>query len=204
MPNMNEKREKILSVAVEEFAENGYRNASTNRIAARAGVSKGIIFHYFTNKSNLYLVALDSCLEKMKKLFEEHFKSCQEKDVFEKLRLWAYKKVQISMEYPVLSKFLLSVIDLPEDLRDEVMRKIQSLQQDVVANVFRDFEGLKLRKGLSHQDAMKFVLASLNGLGNMYIKMYENDPQRLFKDKERILTEAEKYLQMIKFGILDR
>lgn len=204
MPNTNEKQEKILSAAVEEFAENGYHNASTNRIAARAGVSKGIIFHYFTNKKNLYLVALDTCLEKMKKMFEEHFRSCHGKDIFEKLRLWAYKKMQISVEYPVLSKFLVSVIELPEDLRDGVMAKIQTLQQNIIENVFRDFEELKLRKGLSHQDAMKFVLASLNGLGSMYIKMYESNPRQLLEDREKILTEAEKYLQMIKFGILNR
>ncbi|EUJ31031.1 TetR family transcriptional regulator [Listeria cornellensis FSL F6-0969] len=47
---MEDKRDKILKVAVEEFADHGYKAASTNRISEIAGVSKGLIFHYFGSK----------------------------------------------------------------------------------------------------------------------------------------------------------
>ena len=45
-----EKRKKILEICLDEFSENSYENSSTNTIVKRAGISKGILFHYFKNK----------------------------------------------------------------------------------------------------------------------------------------------------------
>jgi len=51
----DEKRERILSAAVGEFAENGLANANVNRIADRAGVSVGSLYQYFRTKEDLFL-----------------------------------------------------------------------------------------------------------------------------------------------------
>lgn len=55
-----EKREQIVSAAVEEFAANGLENASTNRIIAKSGISKGSFYQYFEDKHDVfdYLVTL--------------------------------------------------------------------------------------------------------------------------------------------------
>ena len=42
-----EKQEKILEVAIREFADKGFEKSSTNEIVKGAGISKGILFHYF-------------------------------------------------------------------------------------------------------------------------------------------------------------
>ncbi|EMV4835388.1 helix-turn-helix transcriptional regulator, partial [Listeria monocytogenes] len=52
---MDEKRLKILEAAMGEFTEKGYQAASTNKICEKAGVSKGLIFHYFGSKEKLYI-----------------------------------------------------------------------------------------------------------------------------------------------------
>lgn len=49
-----ERREAIVKVAIDEFAENDYRNASISRIVARAGIAKGSFYQYFENKQDLY------------------------------------------------------------------------------------------------------------------------------------------------------
>ena len=54
-----EKRERIINAAINEFTKKGYRNASTNEIVKEAGISKGLIFHYFKNKKQLYLFLYD-------------------------------------------------------------------------------------------------------------------------------------------------
>lgn len=50
-------RTKILDAAEELFAAGGYEATSTARVARRAGVPKGLVFHYFPQKIDL-LVAL--------------------------------------------------------------------------------------------------------------------------------------------------
>lgn len=50
----NEKREQIVNAAVEEFAENGLENASTNRIIANSNISKGSFYQYFEDKQDVF------------------------------------------------------------------------------------------------------------------------------------------------------
>jgi AcrR family transcriptional regulator len=44
------RREEIATAAIKVFAENGYREASIARIAARMGAGHGTIYRYFENK----------------------------------------------------------------------------------------------------------------------------------------------------------
>jgi AcrR family transcriptional regulator len=49
----DERREQIIGGCVEVLAGEGYRNASLARIAQAAGVSKGLISHYFGDRETL-------------------------------------------------------------------------------------------------------------------------------------------------------
>ena len=48
-------KEHIIEVALHLFAEQGYTATSTRQIARSAGVSEGLIFHYFPTKMDLLL-----------------------------------------------------------------------------------------------------------------------------------------------------
>lgn len=48
-----DKRETILHAALELIAEHGFHGAPMSAVAQRAGVSAGIIYHYFASKDEL-------------------------------------------------------------------------------------------------------------------------------------------------------
>lgn len=48
------RREAILAAALDEFAERGFAAARLDDVAARAGVAKGTIYLYFSDKENLF------------------------------------------------------------------------------------------------------------------------------------------------------
>jgi len=52
-------RAQILEAAIGEFAAKGLGGARVNEIAARAGANKRMLYHYFGNKEELYLAALE-------------------------------------------------------------------------------------------------------------------------------------------------
>ena len=54
-------RQKILEAATEEFARYGLGGARVDRIAARAGANKRMLYYYFGDKDNLFLAALERC-----------------------------------------------------------------------------------------------------------------------------------------------
>ncbi len=60
--NGSSRRERILSAATEEFAQQGFAGARMERIAASAGVNKQLVFHYFESKRGLHRAALNSVL----------------------------------------------------------------------------------------------------------------------------------------------
>jgi len=47
------QRQFILETAAQAFAELGFPSASVNDIARRCGVSKGLLYHYYTSKEQL-------------------------------------------------------------------------------------------------------------------------------------------------------
>lgn len=51
----DERREQILTCAIELFGERPYGSVSATELAARAGVARGLINHYFGTKRGLYL-----------------------------------------------------------------------------------------------------------------------------------------------------
>lgn len=50
-----EKREKIFNATLKLIAENGFHGTAMSRVAKEAGVSAGIIYHYFENKDELII-----------------------------------------------------------------------------------------------------------------------------------------------------
>jgi AcrR family transcriptional regulator len=55
-----ERRVKILAAAVRAFAAEGYDETAMDRIAARAGVSKPVLYDHFPSKQALFLAVLES------------------------------------------------------------------------------------------------------------------------------------------------
>jgi len=53
-------RESILNSAVDEFARYGLGGARVDRIAARAGANKRMLYYYFGSKESLFLAALEA------------------------------------------------------------------------------------------------------------------------------------------------
>ena len=56
-----ERKNEILDVAEELFAEKGYDNASTNDIIAKIGIARGTLYHHFGSKEEI----LDALVDRM-------------------------------------------------------------------------------------------------------------------------------------------
>lgn len=54
-----QSRERIVEAAVEEFADRGFEAAGTRAIAARAGVTQGLVTYHFATKDELWRAAAD-------------------------------------------------------------------------------------------------------------------------------------------------
>ena len=54
-----EKQDRMINSALKVFSQYGYKHASTDEIVKGAGISKGLLFHYFESKIGLYAFLYD-------------------------------------------------------------------------------------------------------------------------------------------------
>ncbi len=58
-------REAILAASLELFATRGYSATTTEQIARKAGISKGLIFNHFATKQDILLAIFDEQFERI-------------------------------------------------------------------------------------------------------------------------------------------
>lgn len=76
-------RQRIFDIAIQEFADKGFSGVRVETIAAEAGVNIRMIYHYFENKQNLYIEVLEFVLgqlraEELKLKLDIHQTDCIE------------------------------------------------------------------------------------------------------------------------------
>lgn len=101
-----EKQQAILNGGYRVFSQNSYRKSPVSEIAAEAGISKSLLFHYFRNKKELYLYLWEHCAEVTLQALKQY--GCYEQsDLFEIMYSGLKAKVQIMRQYPCLGAFVL-------------------------------------------------------------------------------------------------
>ena len=60
-----DRREQLLGIAAQVFAQKGFHNASMNDVADAAGVTKPVLYQHFASKRELYTATLEMVGEQM-------------------------------------------------------------------------------------------------------------------------------------------
>ncbi|MGG5255279.1 TetR/AcrR family transcriptional regulator [Neobacillus sp. SM06] len=100
-----EKQIRILNAASKEFAQKGFVNASTNVMVKEAGIAKGLLFHYFQNKKQLFLFMFDYFIEVITNEFYQKI-DLSEPDFFERTKQASLIKMELLQKFPDVFKFL--------------------------------------------------------------------------------------------------
>ncbi|MEM9071687.1 MAG: TetR/AcrR family transcriptional regulator [Myxococcota bacterium] len=63
--SVEERRAQLLELALELFSNRPYDEISIDEIAQAAGISKGLLYHYFQGKRGFYLAAVDRAAQQL-------------------------------------------------------------------------------------------------------------------------------------------
>ncbi|TGA96653.1 TetR/AcrR family transcriptional regulator [Sporolactobacillus shoreae] len=122
------KESAILTAAIHEFAEKGFEQASTNQIAKDAGVSKGLVFHYYESKEKLFeesvIYAINFSMEELN-YNDWNFKG----NVIEKFKKYCEQEIQFCKNYPDLYQLVLAAFTRPpKELTDKIVHLFQKME----------------------------------------------------------------------------
>ena len=137
----NQKKQRIINAALAEFAQKKYDYASTNSIVKKAQIGKGMLFHYFGNKKNLYIYLY----KYVRKVMDNEICSqidISKGDLLSILRQIGVRKLEVLRRHPDMTDF------------------IAQAKNEKLPEVYEELE--KIEKERSYQLRENFLFGSLD------------------------------------------
>ena len=158
-------RRRIMDRALAEFSARGYRAASINNVFdPDQGVSKGIIYHYFASKDELFLACVEECFQSLKAYIQDHFRpDGGAVGTGECLTDYFGVRMQFFRENPLYQRiFMESVFIPPEHLQAEIMERRRPMEQLNLEILEALFSRMPLRGHLDRENTARLLIQFLN------------------------------------------
>lgn len=190
-------KEKILQSALEEFSVNSYEKASMNRICSNGHISKGIIYHYFKDKDDLYLECVENCYQKMMDYYNLHgLNDMKQLNDYMILRMHFFE------ENPLYQNLFFQILlNSPDHLLEKI--QVMKNQLDKMNLVFyKNFlSQFQLRKQVSLDTAIEFIDLVQNAYNQFFKQALSSgeDFHVVVEKHEKMIPE---WIDMMLYGII--
>jgi AcrR family transcriptional regulator len=188
--------ESCLSV----FARYGYANASTEKLAEAAGISKALIFHHFGSKKKLYFDLLEHCATKIatELRFNEVF---EQQSFFEAIHQLARMELDYCRKHPDEYRLLHDAFSAaPDELKGEVEAMFGQALAARNEKLERLFESVPLRQGVDRKEAFELVMVTAKHFEHKFVTEFQ-DIRIDDEYADNLLDELERFHSMICHGI---
>lgn len=183
------KQDRMINGAVEIFAKNGFRHASTDDMVKATGVSKGLWFHYFGSKLGLYTFVYEYSVKYMilelSAVVDE-----AETDFFELIKQIEYAKFKVSKSYPYMSLFLDNATrENDEDVIEKILES-RNLLADKVSGIIKKAVIKKVEDKSKCDKIKKMTTYAISGI--------VKEKMHLEAEPENVYREVKLYIELIK------
>ena len=139
-----DKQDRIINAGLKVFAKHGFRHATTDDIVKEAGISKGLLFHYFTNKVGVYIFLMDYSVRFLLLELSRTVKT-DTKNFFELMKQMEDGKLAVLKNYPYMQAFLdkafeevcLEALEECEEQKEVYRNKIEEYYKQVAEQKFK-------------------------------------------------------------------
>jgi len=159
-----EKRERVINAAMKEFLV-GYKKASTDNIVREAGISKGLLFHYFGTKERLYNFLIDYSIAIMQREFVSLVNVVQT-DILESVWQLSLLKQDLSVKFPDIFDFITSVyVDTSAKNESTVdnLAKFKAIQSKAITDIYAHADYSLFREDVDPGMVIKVITWTLQG-----------------------------------------
>ena len=196
-------RQRILDAAMREFSRKGYDAASMNTLCAENELSKGILYHCFQDKDELYLRCAAECFDGLTAYLGAWAASCPEAPET-KLRQYFDARLHYFAENPVcLGIFLNAVLYPPAHLTAE-LAEIRRAFDDQNAAILTELLGnASLRRGMtvsSVVDDFRMYMDYFNAKYRIVLAGADSPEQALREHEEG----CHRQLEIMLYGVLEK
>lgn len=191
--------EKILSAAMAEFGTKGYDNASVTTLCNENQISKGLVYHNFKNKDELYLKCVEICFGEMTAYLKS--REYDAENVQESIRKLLDMRQQFFRENPYYCNiFFNTVLQPPAHLRKEI-HEFRQKYDEFYIDCFRALlQQMQLRNGITIDAATEYFIVFLE-MFNGYFQSKSCEKQDLHTLVEDHEVNLSKILDIMLYGV---
>lgn len=147
--------QRILSAAIAEFGSKSYESASVNSICSDYHIAKGLIYHNFENKDQLYLRCVKACFDELTAYLESA--SYPPDDVAGSLRLLLARRQTFFTDHPPYKAlFFQTLFQPPLHLANEIRALRRAFDAFHAARYQELLDHIVLRDGITAQAAIAY------------------------------------------------
>lgn len=195
-------RFKILQVALNEFANYSYEKSSINRICIDGNISKGVMYHYFKDKDELYLLCIRYCYDTMVDYYKVRLKD--ELDWREEIKKFFEIRYHFFRENPLLQRiFFNTLLRMPEHLKEEIKKITKSLDELNYEFSMKILNKIEIRHGLKPEEII-FLLEAVQNMLNEKFHIRAEGTEKIEELSLEYEEMAEKWIDIMLYGILER
>jgi AcrR family transcriptional regulator len=105
-PSADATRERILAAALDLFSELSFEGATTRDIAARAGVTQGLLNYHFSSKDELWRAAVDGLYAELSEALDSRAEGLRGVDELTVAKLLIREFIYFSAAHPQLHRII--------------------------------------------------------------------------------------------------
>lgn len=190
------KHNQIMTAAAALFAKQGYKKTTVDEIVVGANISKGLFYHYFENKKELYLCLYNTYVDILSDAIRQKV-DLSETDFFLRLKQLAYIRLDFFLEYPNLWGFLYSAYyECHSDVEPFIKEKNNTLLKNAYSGSAANISWDKLRKGMTPDKAIEIVTWIAEGFVSKISDKINIPNTELF-------NQFDEYMECLKTGLYE-
>ena len=191
-------KEKILQAAITEFSASGYDKVTMENICTRHGISKGMMYHYYSGKDDLFLLCVQNMYQMMQQYLEENMAELEKKDALHALKeFWMLRESFFGEHPPFKNIFENALLRTPPHLFEkieEIRGPIEALNRQFL---HRTIGKIELRENLKKEN-VSIYLEAMESVFWKLVEQYRRE-QRI-SDVHSLMAAAGELWDMVLLG----
>lgn len=189
-----EKRDRIINSALDEFGRNSYDKASTNNIVKNAGISKGLLFHYFKSKQELYDYLEKFVFQKMIDVILEEI-DWNETDIFNRIKQITIIKMGVIAKYPGIEAFGKTIYERKSINEIKVM--IEKMVPDLYHQVYtKNIDMNRFRDDIDFDKIIQIIQWAIEKYSEEQMELMKKNGMKL--DFLKIVSGIDLYMDVLR------
>lgn len=192
-------KEKILQAAITEFSASGYDKVTMENICTRHGISKGMMYHYYSGKDDLFLLCVQNMYQMMQQYLEENMAELEKKDALHALKeFWMLRESFFGEHPPFKNIFENALLRTPPHLFEkieEIRGPIEALNRQFL---HRTIGKIELRENLKKEN-VSIYLEAMESVFWKLVEQYRRE-QRI-SDVHSLMEAAGELWDMVLLGL---